>query len=129
MLEKVISFELLKLQAGKKKICTCNPPQYEIDSVNRIVICSKCGATIDAFDALLNLCNYTKKYEEYQTEALEKIKVYREMAEAELKRRIKNGIFKDMDTQYKNGMFPHCPECGKEFNPIQINRWSRKNDK
>ena len=69
---KVLSFTLLKIEKGREKICKCNPPHYEIDTVNRIVTCTDCGATLDAFEALLKVCEYQSKWEEYQKKALEK---------------------------------------------------------
>ena len=44
-----------KSSEEEKKLCKCDPPHYEIDVVNRIVSCQDCGATVDAFDALVTL--------------------------------------------------------------------------
>ena len=52
---EIISFSLAKIERGREKLCKCDPPHYEIDTVNRIVSCQDCGATVDAFDALLAL--------------------------------------------------------------------------
>lgn len=70
--DKVLSFTLFKVEKGREKICKCNPPHYIIDTANRIVFCDDCGATLDAFDALVTLCRYMKRYEEYKREAIEK---------------------------------------------------------
>lgn len=70
--DKVLSFTMIKIEKGREKICRCSPPHYEIDPVNRVVSCMDCGATLDAFDALLTLCEYMEKFEEYQKEAIKK---------------------------------------------------------
>lgn len=36
--EKPVSFDLLRINKGVKKICTCNPPHYELNVENRIVM-------------------------------------------------------------------------------------------
>lgn len=124
--DKILSFTLLKVEKGREKICKCNPQHYEVDTVNRIVTCKDCGATLDAFDALVTLCEHMKRYEEYQREAIEKANAYREMANAEWRRRMKNRAFKEMDSAYQKGLYPYCPKCGKMFDPIKITRWGNK---
>ena len=71
--DKILSFTLFRLEKGREKICRCSPPHYEIDTVNRIVTCTDCGAVLDAF---VTLCSYIKEYEEYQEEAVNKINTY-----------------------------------------------------
>lgn len=124
--DKVISFTLFKVEKGREKICKCNPPHYEIDPENRIVTCKDCGATLDAFEALLTFCNYQDKFREYQKEALDKAKTYGEWADKEWRRRMKNKAFKDMDSNYHNGLYPICPKCGEMFDPARITRFSNK---
>ena len=123
---KVLSFTLLKIEKGREKICKCNPPHYEIDTVNRIVACTDCGATLDAFEALLKVYEYQSKWEEYQKKALEKAKVYGEMADKEFRRRMKNKAFKDMDSHYHNGLYPICPKCGEIINPMEIKEYANE---
>lgn len=124
---KILSFTLLKVEKGREKICKCNPPQYEIDTTNRIVVCEDCGATIDPFEALINICEYNDKMKEYQQKALERAKTYEEWADKEHRRRMRNKAFKDMDTQYQSGLYPYCPKCGEMFDPIELSRWGNKN--
>lgn len=124
--DKILSFTLFKVEKGREKICKCNPPHLEIDMVNRIVTCTDCGATLDAFDALVTICEYMKRYEEYQKKAVKQIEVFSKEAEREWNRRMKNRAFKDMDLQYRNGLYPYCPECGKLFDPMKINSWANK---
>lgn len=122
--DKILSFNLFKVERGREKICKCSPPHYDIDTVNRIVTCTDCGATLDAFDVLVNFCNYIKEFEEYQDKALNQINLYRELADKEWRRRFRNGAFKEMDAEYRRGMLPHCPRCGEMFDPVKINHWT-----
>ena len=124
--DKVLSFTLFKVEKGREKICRCNPPHYTIDTENRIITCDDCGATLDAFEALMSLHKYMDRYREYQEKALEKCKTYKEWADKEWRRRMKNAAFKDMDKQYQEGMLPRCPKCGEIFEPMEITRWTNK---
>lgn len=124
--DKVLSFTMIKIEKGREKICRCSPPHYEIDPVNRVVSCMDCGATLDAFDALLTLCEYMEKFEEYQKEAIKKAETYREWAEKEWRRRMKNRAFKEMDSYYHKGMLPCCPKCRNLFNPMEITEWANE---
>ncbi len=124
--DNVLSFTLYKVERGREKICRCNPPHLEIDTTNRIVVCKDCGATIDPFEALLTFAEYAEEYEKYQDEALEKINSYREMANEELRRKMRNKAFKDMDSNYRNGMYPYCPKCGEMFDPMKLTHWGNK---
>ncbi|HBC98704.1 MAG TPA: hypothetical protein DC053_03875 [Lachnoclostridium sp.] len=123
----VIRFDLCKLEKNKERLCQCKNPHYEVDAINRLVTCEDCGAIIDPFDALVNICKHQDNYKEYQKEAIEKVKLYRELADKEWRRRLKNACFKDMEKRYINGMHPECPVCGELFDPVKITRWSRPN--
>jgi hypothetical protein len=122
----IISFKVLKIEKGRDKLCKCDPPHYEIDTVNRIITCSDCGAVIDPFEALVTLCRYEDKFTEYQEKAFERAKVYAEMADKEYRRRIKNAVFKNMDSNYRKDLYPICPECKKIINPIEITNYANK---
>lgn len=122
----IISFDLFRIERGREKICKCNPPRLVIDEQNRIVTCESCGATLDGFEALMKLANYLDKIHEYETVALDKASAYAKLADKERRRRMKNAVFKNMDKQYQNGMYPYCPKCGEMINPIKIKRWGNK---
>lgn len=122
---KIISFSLLQVECGRERLCNCQTPHFELDSVNRIVVCKDCGAVIDSFDALLKLGKHMDHYAEYQEKALDKARAYAEMADKEFRRRMKNRAFKEMDAHYHEGLMPICPVCGELFDPSKINCWSR----
>lgn len=118
--ENIVSFQLLRIEKNHRKICTCNPPQYEIDTTNRIVVCKKCGAIVDSFEALTRIADHVSEYEEYQKKAREKANAYMEFANQEHRRRMKYAAFRDMDKQYQNDMLPICPRCNMAFEPMEI---------
>ena len=70
---RILSFSLLKTEKGREKICKCDPPNYELDTVNRIITCTKCGATIEPFEVLLSVEKYMDKFSEYQSYAVQMI--------------------------------------------------------
>lgn len=123
---EILSFTLFNVKKGREKICKCNPPHYEIDTQNRIVTCMDCGAILDAFEALMALCQYIDRYEEYQQKAFEKYKIYGELADKEYHRRMKNKALKEVDKQYQSGMLPICPKCGKAIEPMEITNYINK---
>lgn len=122
----IISFELFKIERGREKLCQCNPPHYIIDPVNRIVVCDDCGATIDPFDALKRIYEEMERLEHYQKEAMDKIEAYRERANKEFNRVIREKVFKDMDREYHKGMYPVCPKCHEQINPVDIKEFRNK---
>lgn len=123
--EGVIRFDLCRLEKNKEKLCKCKNPHYEVDTANRLITCTDCGAVVDPFEAMLEICKHQEQYREYQREAIKKATLYREIAEKEWKRRFKNACFKDMERHYIDGMHPICPVCGELFDPVKITRWSR----
>lgn len=123
---RIVSFDLAKINRGKERICSCKVPHYEIDTVNRLVMCMDCGAVVDAFDALLSLTEKFEEVEKRQREMLERARRYREFADEERDRMIRNRVFREMSLHYKKGLLPVCPECGEVFDPVRISRWTRE---
>lgn len=116
---KPVSFDLLRINKGMKKICRCNPPHYELSVENRIIMCSDCGAVVDPFEAMLSIAGYHEQLREETKRLKEKVKVYSEEANKELKRMRKSRAFREMEEAYRNNMFPECPECGKKLRPVK----------
>lgn len=123
MENRIISFDLVKINRGKEKICKCKCPHYEIDTTNRLVMCTDCMAVVEPFDALLSLADSLEEVENIQRKMLEKARAYEVMANEEAQRMIKNRIFRNMNEQYKKGMLPICPKCNEAFEPIEIKTW------
>ena len=121
---EIISFSLAKIERGREKLCKCDPPHYEIDTVNRIVSCQDCGATVDAFDALLTLARRYELLEDAQRKMLSKTKLYGAMADAEFERMRRNKTFRDMDENRRKGLYPICPKCSEVIDPVDIRHWT-----
>lgn len=122
--EKPVSFDLLRINKGMKKICTCNPPHYEISVENRIIMCRDCGAVIDPFEAMLSIAEYHEQLREETNRLKEKAKVYSEEANKELKRMRKSRVLREMEEQYRKNMLPRCPKCREYIDPLEITEWT-----
>ena len=127
MKSDIVSFDFVRINRGRGKICKCNPPHYEVDTTNRIVTCSDCGAVVDAFDALVSLAKMHEDIEETQQRMLSKAQSYAKMADEEFQRMRRNKVFRDMESSYRNGLYPICPQCMKAFYPVHIQEWTRGN--
>lgn len=123
---KIIDFNLMKINKNAQKICRCDPPQYEIDTTNRLVQCTKCNAYIHPFDALLYLAN---NYEQYQDD-IEKLQRERNYYAKEVNelftKRFRMNVFRDLQNNYMRGMVPRCPHCERAFDPTEINHYINK---
>lgn len=103
-----------------KKICTCNPPHYELSVENRIIMCRDCGAVVDPFEAMLSIARYHEQLREETNRLKEKVKFYSEEANKELKRMRKSRVFREMEESYRKNMLPRCPKCKEYFDPLEI---------
>lgn len=122
----VISFNILKIERNKQKLCSCKNPSFEIDEINRLVICTGCGAVVDPLESLLAIAQRMEQYSDYQNKAICQIKVFNELADKTFKRKCKSSAFKDMEKHYLiDNCHPHCPNCGEQMDPAKITRWSR----
>ncbi len=123
---KIIDFNLMKINKNAQKICRCDPPNYEIDTTNRLVKCTKCNAYIKPFDALLYLA---KNYEQYQHD-IERLQKKRNCLAVEVNelftKRLRMNVFRNLQNSYMSGMLPHCPCCKEPFDPTEINNYTNK---
>lgn len=123
----IIRFDLARIEHGKAKLCKCKNPQFEIDSTNRLVMCSGCGAVMEPFEVLLIICRRWSDFEDYQQKAMLKIEAFTEEANRQFKRRLRNGWFKDAEREYLNSdMLPVCPHCDRPFDPIDSTQKSNR---
>lgn len=125
-MKDIVRFDLVKINRGRDKLCRCVTPAYEVDTVNRIVTCMKCGAILDPFDALTRLAERPEKLMEAQKKMQESIEYYSKKAQEERERMIRSKTFREMQNHYNTGLLPYCPECQQQFDPAKINRWGRK---
>lgn len=134
MKNKPIDFQIMRINKNAQKICRCKPPQYEIDTTNKLVQCTKCNAYIHPFDALVGLSENIEWYNE------EKIRLNEERNELIDKRnnlakevnslsikRFRMNSFRDLQNNYMKDMMPNCPHCGRAFDPTEVNHYTNKN--
>lgn len=108
---KPIRIDVARLNYNKKKICTCTNPHYEVDVQNRLVECTDCGAIIDPFEALVDICKHWHRV----NEAHEAMMAERE-AVAGYEPRLK--VIKELAARYSgksSPMVPRCPHCSEPF--------------
>lgn len=134
MTNKIIDFNIMRINKNAQKICRCDPPNYEIDVTNRLVQCTKCNAYIQPFDALVYLAENIEKYneiiEKYENEISKIIDLRNEYAKevnALSDKRFRLNKFRDLQNSYMKGMMPRCPHCGKAFDPTEIDSYTNKN--
>lgn len=125
--DNIVRFDLLSINKNTQKLCKCKYPHFEMDEKNRMVRCRDCGAILDAFEALWRFADLIEHLSEYQKEALETANLWKELANKEFRRKLRNGIFKDMERVYlQDDVLPACPHCKKNFDPTDITRWSSR---
>ena len=121
----IISFELLKAEVNRKKLCRCQAASCTLDVNNRLVICDQCGAMIDPFDALLKFADKQQEWKEYQTEARLRGERWQQEADRTLKLMLRYKNTRRIAEMCKDGLYPVCPECKKLIAPEKITSWSR----
>jgi hypothetical protein len=131
--DRIVDFELLKIKRNMRKICNCENPQYEVDTNNRAVWCGCCGAWVDPFDAMLYLAEHSEKLEkridylcEKEKDACERINKLNSEIEVLSKKRARLGVFKKLESEYRNDMVPYCPRCGQTFYFENIIAWRNR---
>lgn len=126
---KIIKFDMFKIERNKAKICNCRPPQITVDIVNRRCECTTCGTVMDGFDALVKILEYIEHVHDVVNRLKTNADYFEEKANKAQKRYFKNTAFKRMDEQYQQHLLPFCPNCNEQFNPMKIKRWARNDIK
>lgn len=112
--QKVLKFDIARVNYGRRKICQCLNPHYEIDVQNRLVVCKDCGAIIDPFDALVDLAKHYERIERWNQAALDQ------------RREIENYkprllVIRELEKRYRGQkMIPRCLHCGEPFDLKEI---------
>lgn len=115
--DNIKRFDILKIEYGRKKLCQCFDPHYEIDAQNRLVYCTDCGAIIEPYEVLCSLARHYSRVEN-QVEGILK-----------QRKEIENWkpwllVFRNLESQYRSkNSLPCCPECKKPFFFEHINMW------
>lgn len=110
--EKIVRFDVLQVEYGKRKMCQCFEPHYEIDFQNRLVYCKDCGAIVDPLEALVRIARDTKRWGEYTEQLLEQ---RRQITDYHPRRVILKELEKRYIRSEHDGLEPTCPICGEPF--------------
>lgn len=111
--------DILRVEYGKRKLCECRSPHYEIDFQNKLVTCTDCGAIVEPFEVLLRLArDYERLGDQvsYLLEQKKEIMGYKPYLV----------IMKKLESQYRANdysMIPLCPKCGEPFDLADLNSW------
>lgn len=112
-------FDVIRVEYGKRKLCECREPHYEVDFQNRLVSCLDCGAIVDAFDALVKITRHYDRladYDQYLLETRRKLVNYKPRL----------AIIKELEHRYRSKTYPEfpvCPRCGEAFDFSEITQW------
>lgn len=123
---KVVRFDLLRIKRDSQLRCQCSVPRLELDPKNRTVQCKDCRAYLDPFDALIRVAERAEALQEYEKQAMEEAEHWRKLTEEQFKRCCRALAFREMESEYRRGVLPRCPVCGKPFDPIKIKEWTNK---
>lgn len=110
--EKIVRYDVIKVEYAKRKLCQCRIPHYEVDYQNRLVYCADCGAIVDPFEALVKISRNAERWDDYMQQRLEETR----LIDSYKPRRV---ILKKLEAKYcqneKRGREPTCPHCGQAF--------------
>lgn len=116
----LISLDEARINRGREKICKCPKRKVVIDTTNRRVTCSSCGAVVDPYDALLD---FARRREEL-TENVERLLEQRKQI-INYKPWLK--VIKNLESQYRgHKMIPNCPRCNEPFYLEELVHWTGK---
>lgn len=120
--EKIVRYDVLRVEYGKAKMCRCDDPHYEIDHQNRLVYCRDCGAIVDPFEALEHIARDTQRWTEYTEQLAEQ---RRQIADYHPRRVILKALEKQYIRAEHDGLEPTCPRCGRAFELKELldGRW------
>ena len=118
--DKIVEIDQVRINRGIEKICKCRKRKFVIDSRNRRVNCSGCGAAIDPYDAMYELATKGESMQE-QVERLLK-----------QRKQILNYkpwlvTIRNLEKKYRGKkMLPNCPRCDEPFYLEELTTWTGK---
>lgn len=118
--DKLIQLDHIRINRGVDRICTCTNRKYILDTTNRRVNCSSCGAVIDPYDAMYDL---SKKSERMVSDAERLL---------EQRKQILNYkpwllTIRSLEKQYRGKKkIPCCPRCDEPFYLEELVHWMGK---
>lgn len=117
--DKIKRIDVLRVEYGKKKLCQCANPHYEIDYQNKLVTCMDCGAIVDAFEALTEIAS---SYDRLGNQVEQLLKQRKEIVNY----KPHLVVIKELERSYRAqnfSMVPCCPRCGEAFDLPEITHW------
>lgn len=104
------------------KLCTCQNRTVLVDRKNRRLECSECGAPLDPFDVVADLCfsehmYYSSlKFMRQEKEELQKWMLNNRMGSA----------LREIASNIRRGLIPSCPHCKMPFDLDNLKSWTSK---
>lgn len=115
--EKIVHIDQIRINRGLDKICTCNKRKYVLDTQNRRVMCSSCGAIVDAYDAMYDMASRFEQMNEqleYMLKQQKQIQGYKPWLL----------IIRRLEKEYRGKKkLPACPRCDEPFYLEELKTW------
>lgn len=115
--EKIIHLDIVRANWNFEKRCKCIDRKFVIDPRNKEVHCASCGALVDPFEALMDICNWMERENNeidmmaHQRQELMQYKPYLR-------------VIKYLEKNYRGRkMLPCCPVCHEPFYLEEITSW------
>lgn len=110
------------IYAKKHQGCNCTNRIFEVDEVNRMITCQKCGQVIEPFDVVVDLLSGNKRYDAYLENRAERAK---ELHEWFHKYRMPIAL-KEFASQIRQNLLPRCPHCNEMIDISKITCWAHE---
>lgn len=118
--DKIVDIDQIRINRNIDKKCKCKPRKFMIDTTNRLVICSGCGAEVDPYDALYELAfngNALQRQVEQLLEQRKQILDYKPWLLT----------IRNLEKRYRGKkMLPCCPRCEEPFYLEELDLWLSK---
>lgn len=117
--DKIVKLDQIRIERGMGKICKCKAKKFVVDTDNRRITCSSCGAPIDAYDAMYEMA---KDWERIQAD-LERVFAQKKALD-DYKPHLR--IIKELELKSRTGpnkMYPICPNCDEPFMLEELTRF------
>lgn len=114
----IIQLDTIRINRRLERKCTCEPynKRFTVDTVNREVTCG-CGMTVDPFEAMKHLAEYTERMNEQH-------KAMNEQRRQWAKEKPHSVLFKQLEREYRRGeMLPRCPSCESLIEFDKLAHW------
>lgn len=115
--DKLVQIDALRVNRHAKLHCSCTSPLFEVDTKNQTVQCTKCGAFISPFSALIWIADKASELNgqlERLYEQRKELRSYKPHLVA----------IRHLEQQYRGRKkLPCCPRCREPFYLEDIRFW------